>query len=156
MALPLFMIVELKIINLILKSLTFTSLIFTRPSTMNPSIDFDSLFSKTYISKIPLVPYLNQDHIQMTAMKIYQSNSSIKVFAGLDSTTTGSDSFFISASFASLAFLLQNYLWLGQSPTWHSLQQYQTDLHLEHLLKADFSHFLHLKPSSRPSTVLLV
>lgn len=81
-----------------------------------------------------------------------QSSSSIVGFFGI------TISFFLvySASFNSFAFLLQVALWVGQSPTWHSLEQYHTLLHFEQRLKACFWHLLHLKPSVNPSISLLV
>lgn len=42
-----------------------------------------------------------------------------------------------------------------QSATWHSLEQYHTALHFEHLLKAYLLHLLHLNPSISPSIVEL-
>ena len=40
-----------------------------------------------------------------------------------------------------------------QCVTWHSFEQYQIFLHLEHLLNAYFAHLAHLNPSISPSIV---
>ena len=93
------------------------------------------------------------NHTPMNFINIYftyQSSSSMSVGLGAAGITT-----YFSFSFIYLTFWLQIDLWLGQSDTWQSLEQYQILLHFAHLLNAYFVHLPHLNPSIRPSTFWL-